>query len=103
MALDQLKQDRIKKLNNIKNLGVDPYPATLDAAQDRIAIGVARDSMDKKVMAAGRIRSLRPHGKIAFADLEDESGKMQLFFQQDTTQNFDFLPNLDIGDLTRVS
>jgi lysyl-tRNA synthetase class 2 len=103
MALDQLKQDRIKKLNNIKNLGVDPYPATLDAAQDRIAIGVARDSMDKKVMVAGRIRSLRPHGKIAFADLEDESGKMQLFFQQDTTQNFDFLPNLDIGDFMQVS
>jgi lysyl-tRNA synthetase class 2 len=46
---------------------------------------------------------LRPHGKIAFADLEDESGKMQLFFQQDNTQNFDFLPNLDIGDFLEVS
>lgn len=103
MALDQLKQDRIKKLTNIKNLGVDPYPATLDAAQNRIAIGVAIASMDKKVTVSGRIRSLRPHGKIAFADLEDESGKMQLFFQQDTTQNFDFLPNLDIGDFLQVS
>jgi lysyl-tRNA synthetase class 2 len=103
MALDQLKQDRVKKLNNIKNLGVDPYPATLDNAQNRVVISAARDSMDQKVSIAGRIRSLRPHGKIAFADLEDESGKIQLFFQQDTTQGFDFLPNLDIGDFLEVS
>lgn len=103
MALDQLKQDRIKKLNNLKNLGVDPYPATLDNAQSRVRISEARDLMDQKVAIAGRIRSLRPHGKIAFADLEDESGKIQLFFQQDTTQNFDFLPNLDIGDFLEVS
>ncbi len=103
MALDQLKQDRIKKLNNIKNLGVDPYPAQLDSGQARMSIKVARDSMDQKVSVAGRIRSLRPHGKIAFADLEDESGKMQLFFQQDTTKNFDFLPNLDLGDFLEVS
>jgi lysyl-tRNA synthetase class 2 len=103
MALDQLKQDRIKKLKNIKNLGVDPYPATLNSGHDRINISIARDSMDKKVAVAGRIRSLRPHGKIAFADLEDESGKIQLFFQQDNTQNFDFLPNLDIGDFLEVS
>lgn len=103
MALDQLKQDRIKKLNNIKNLGVDPYPATLDNPAGRVGISVARESMDQKVSIAGRIRSLRPHGKIAFADLEDESGKMQLFFQQDTTQNYDFLPNLDIGDFLEVA
>lgn len=103
MALDQLKQDRIKKLNNIKALGVDPYPATLDDAQKRVSISLARESMDQKVIIAGRIRSLRPHGKIAFADLEDESGKMQLFFQQDTTQSFDFLGNLDIGDFLEAS
>lgn len=104
MALDQLRQDRIKKLNNIKALQVDPYPAVLDSGQARMTIGEARDSLEKKVSVAGRIRSLRPHGKIAFADLEDESGKMQLFFQQDAlAQQFDFLPNLDIGDFLEAS
>ncbi len=101
MALDQVKQDRIKKLNNIKALGVDPYPAT-SVRKDTIA--EAREKMDQKVAVVGRLRSLRPHGKIAFADLEDESGKIQLFFQQHSLpDSFDFLPNLDIGDFIEVA
>jgi lysyl-tRNA synthetase class 2 len=101
MALDQVKQDRIKKLNNIKALGVDPYPAT---SVRKETISEAREKMDQKVAVAGRLRSLRPHGKIAFADLEDESGKIQIFFQQQSLpDSFDFLPNLDIGDFLEVS
>lgn len=101
MALDQVKQDRIKKLNNIKALGVDPYPAT---SVRKDTISEAREKMDQKVAVVGRLRSLRPHGKIAFADLEDESGKIQIFFQQQSLpDSFDFLPNLDIGDFIEVA
>jgi len=39
-------------------------------------------SLGKKVAVVGRLRSLRPHGKITFADVEDATGKMQLFFSQ---------------------
>lgn len=105
MALGQLKQERLKKLENIKKLGIDPYPASLDAGQSRVSAAQARELMDQKVVVAGRLRSLRPHGKITFADLEDASGKVQLFFASTEVsgEKYDFLPNLDIGDFIEVS
>lgn len=90
MALEALQKERLKKLNNIKKLGINPYPAKTVRKQ---TAQEARKMLDKKVAVAGRLKSLRPHGKITFADLEDASGKIQLFFSQD-----DFLANLDIGD-----
>ena len=74
MALDSLQKERIKKLNNIKRLGINPYPAKFDRKN---TIEEARKKLGRKVTIAGRIRSLRPHGKITFADLEDASGKIQ--------------------------
>ncbi len=104
MALDQLKKERIKKLNNIKKLGIDPFPAKADSKQSRMAIDDARGKMGKKVSVSGRLRSLRPHGKISFADLEDSSGKIQLFFAQANLagEKYDFLANLDLGDFIQA-
>src|SRR3990167_1025526 len=101
MALDSLQKERIKKLNNIKRLGINPYPAKFDRKN---TIEEARKKLGKKVIIAGRIRSLRPHGKITFADLEDASGKIQLLFRQDPLkgEKYDLLPNLDIGDFIGV-
>ncbi len=97
MALDQLQKERLKKLENIKNTGIDPYPATTKRQQN---ISEARDMNGQKVEVAGRLKSLRPHGKITFADLEDQTGKIQLFFGQNeiSGERYDFLTNLDIGD-----
>ncbi len=90
MAIEQIQKDRLKKLGNIQKLGIDPYPSITPNHQ---TIFSARKQLNKKVAVVGRLKSLRPHGKIIFADLEDQTGKIQLFFSQD-----DFLNNLDIGD-----
>ncbi|MBI2596145.1 lysine--tRNA ligase [Candidatus Daviesbacteria bacterium] len=119
MALDQLKKERIKKLKYIRKLGIDPYPARLDSGQAHLTDGQALPAgrqarttavealkkMGKKVVLAGRIRSLRPHGKITFADLEDTSSRIQLFFAQNDLngEKYDFLANLDLGDFLQVS
>lgn len=101
MALDQLQKERLKKLENIKNMGVNPYPAKSNRKQ---TIVEARGMEGKDVAVAGRLKSLRSHGKITFADLEDISGKIQLFFSQEflTAEKFGFLSNLDIGDFLQV-
>lgn len=100
MAIDALQKERLKKLKNIESLGINPYPAKTVRKQK---IAEARKLMGKKVAVAGRLKSMRPHGKIAFADLEDESGKIQLFFSQnDLPGNFDFLGNLDLGDFLQA-
>ncbi|MBU1031493.1 lysine--tRNA ligase [Patescibacteria group bacterium] len=97
MALQDLQKERLKKLKNIQKLGINPYPAT---SNRKHTISIARKMMGKKVAVAGRIRSFRTMGKIAFADLEDATGKIQLLFRQDSLkgEKYDFLQNLDLGD-----
>ena len=108
MPLDQIRQERIKKLEQLKSNGVDPFPATVSMSEKRIHILDARNMVDQQVVVVGRLRSLRPHGKIAFADLEDESSKMQLFFSKELLEapteglNFQLLSLLDIGDFIQV-
>lgn len=101
MALEALQKERLKKLKNIKSLGINPYPSKFDRKH---TVAQALKLLGKKVAVAGRIRSLRPHGKITFADLEDASGKIQLLFRQDPLkgEKYDLLPNLDIGDFIGV-
>ncbi len=102
MALESLQKERIKKLENIKRLGLNPYPAK---SNKKHTVSIARKMMGKKVIVAGRVRSLRPHGKITFADLEDSSGKIQLFFSQSELpgEKYEFLTNIDIGDFVETN
>ena len=97
MALENLQRERLKKLKNIKRLGIDPYPSK---SGRKHTISIARKMIGKKVSVAGRIRSIRPHGKITFLDLEDSTGRIQLFFSQEILrgEKYEFLTNLDIGD-----
>jgi lysyl-tRNA synthetase, class II len=102
MALEALQKERLKKLKNIKRLGINPYPSKSDRKH---TISIARKMIGKKVSVAGRIRSLRPHGKITFVDIEDASGKIQLLFRQDSLkgEKYDFLSNLDLGDFIETA
>lgn len=101
MALENLQKERLKKLKNLQKLGINPYPSKFERKQ---TITEALKMMGRKVSVAGRIKSLRPHGKITFADLEDSSGQIQLLFRQDPLkgEKYDLLPNLDIGDFLGV-
>ncbi len=102
MALEDLQKERLKKLKNIQRLGINPYPSKSARKQE---IFSARKMMGKKVIVAGRIRSLRPHGKITFADIEDTLGKIQLFFSQSELngEKYEFLTNFDLGDFIETS
>lgn len=102
MALESLQKERIKKLNNLKILGIDPYPSR---SNRKNTVSQALKMIGKKVIVAGRIRSLRPHGKITFVDIEDASGKIQLLFKQDSLkgEKYELLPNFDLGDFIEAS
>lgn len=102
MQLEDLQKERLKKLAAIRHLGQNPYPAKTARNQ---TISQARELEGKQVSVAGRLKSLRPHGKITFADLQDNFGRIQLFFSQETlsTEKYGFIPNFDIGDFVSVS
>ena len=97
-----MRKIRLEKLAKIKKLKVDPYPSTSAKKQ---SIATCLKSPGKNVICAGRIVGLRSHGGSTFADLADESAKIQLFFSKDKlpATHHQLLTLLDIGDFIEVT
>src|SRR5258708_1136051 len=105
--IEELRQVRIQKLEELKKQGIDPYAITTKRTH---TIGECLQKFDKfsiekkAVILAGRIRSVRTHGKLAFFDLEDESGKIQLLVREDAIgKDFKLVDLLDLGDFLEVA
>ena len=104
---NKLKQARLDKLNKIKKAGIDPYPAKCERTH---IIKQVLDNFDKffkaekELVLAGRIRMIRAHGGLTFANIEDQSGQIQLFFKRDEIgkEKYETLKNLDVGDFIEV-
>lgn len=97
-----LRKTRLEKLNKIEKLGIKAYPPFFEK---QYSIAQCRKMLDKPVRTAGRLMSLRAHGKLNFADLVDETGKIQLMLRFDDLgkAKYDFLSLLDIGDFIGVA
>lgn len=100
--LENLRKIRQQKLEKIRKLKIDPYPAKSHKKQ---TIAECLKSQGKTVQTAGRIIGFRQHGGSSFADIFDESGKIQIFFSnsQISTLKSQLLRLLDIGDFIEVS
>jgi lysyl-tRNA synthetase, class II len=100
--LNVLRQERIKKLQKIRSLGIDPYPAR---SPRHSLVSQARSKEGKKVTVLGRVIAWRSHGGMVFADLRDNSGQIQVAFFLDELGEKDYrrLELLDIGDFLAVS
>lgn len=101
----QIERARLKKIEMLRKLQIEPYPHKFERDTD---IGKLRTLNIKKnkrkvFRIAGRIMRLRNLGKIIFADIEDENSKIQLVFKKEETKNFDLLNFIDIGDFLGVS
>jgi lysyl-tRNA synthetase class 2 len=98
------REERIEKLTKLNQLGINPYPSKILIDGNRVSISYARELMDKDVLVAGRIMSIRSHGGISFADLKDSSANIQLFFQKKLLgEKYSLLKLLDSGDFIAVS
>lgn len=96
-----IKDARVKKLQELKTRGINPYPPNFDRSH---TVAAARDSLEKVVTIAGRITGWREHGQITFADITDESGKIQVLFKSDDLGKQSWLLELlDLGDFIGVS
>ncbi len=100
---NNLIRQRIQKLEALKEAGINPFPysfkKTHSARQlhDKYDKLKAGEKTDKTARTAGRIRTLRIMGKISFVDIEDSTGKIQLFFTKQLS-NYKLIKKLDIGD-----
>ena len=110
MELSEQEQVRRKKLEKIKSLGINPYPAELYPVSD-YSIDIKNNFKENsKVVLAGRLMSRRIQGNASFAELQDSKGRIQLYFNRDeicsgedkTYYNELYKKLLDIGDIIGV-
>lgn len=107
-TLKELRDERLRKLEQLKKLGIDPYPANASRSHNLDEIIAKFDELQgKTVSVVGRIVGIRKFGKIAFVVLRDQSGQVQLFLGEDKVESinpalsqigFEQLPLIDIGD-----
>jgi lysyl-tRNA synthetase class 2 len=109
MALPKLVKDYINKLKELKELGKDPFKIK-KFDKDSCASEIIREfsgieageETERRVKVAGRLLSKRKHGGVIFCDLNDPSGKIQLVFRKDYTDDFKELRLVDRGDIIGV-
>jgi lysyl-tRNA synthetase, class II len=104
-----LVQERRQKVERLRTRGIEPYPWTFPERVPTSTVvercrsltpGATASGPDARV--AGRLRTIRQHGKSAFLDLEDQAGALQLFLRVDDMGEpaySDWLADLDPGDL----
>src|SRR5688572_2623816 len=109
---EELREERIAKLNRIRSRGIDPYPPryarTHTAAEAIVSFeafeavpGKAEDAPPPSVSVGGRLTSKRDMGRAAFLDLEDSTGTIQVFVRQNNLdeESLELLKDLDLGDI----
>ncbi len=86
-TLQDYRDERLRKLNEIKALGVDPYPSDADRSHDIETIHQQFSELEgKDVSVVGRIISIRKFGKLAFVVIRDDGGlTLQLFIRKGET------------------
>ena len=102
-SLEQIIKARLEKLDKIRELGINPYPYEFKISHS--ASGIDEDMVNKKVSVAGRIMSLRNMGKAAFSNIQDQSGRLQLYIGRDDVGDdlYSLFKLMDIGDYIGVT
>lgn len=112
LPIEQLRQIRIDKLNKLRELGIDPFPAKSNRTNViSDIINKYEEFEGKQVILAGRVMSWRGHGSVSFGDLKDVSGQIQLYIHSDDLSKtekesqsigYEDLNLIDIGDIVEV-
>ena len=110
MALSEQEIIRREKLQSLRNLGINPYPANLFSVNHTSRQIKESFEEGKKVIVAGRLMSVRDQGKACFAELQDSEGRIQLYVNRDvlcegddkTLYNQVFKKLTDLGDFIGI-
>ena len=113
MALSEQEILRREALTELRNLGIEPYPAAefVTTAYSTEILNNFEQFEGKEVVLAGRLMGKRIMGKASFAELKDAEGRIQIYVSRDdisndeekTMYNLVFKKLLDIGDFIGVS
>ena len=110
--INELIEQRIKKLDELKALGVEPFGGSFDIkdyAEDLINkhSSTTKEELEAspvQCVIAGRIIMMRDFGKAAFAHVQDSTARVQVYFRKDIlNEKYSVVKKLDIGDIVGIS
>jgi lysyl-tRNA synthetase, class II len=111
-TLQDFRNERLRKLEELKKLGINPYPAKSHRTHSNAQIIADFDELENKpVTVVGRIISIRKFGKLAFVVIRDVGGDVQLFWKADGSTadarnseiGIENISLLDTGDFVECS
>jgi len=106
--INELIEQRMKKLVELRQSGIEPFGGFFDAENNASELLHKYASVDKETLEAdpvscslaGRIVAMRDFGKAAFAHIQDTTGKIQVYFRKNILgEKFLLLKKIDIGDI----
>lgn len=111
-------QDRLIKKKNLQEKGINPYPARFESTHSLKEAAALADTQNPReleellesgiqdqVTVRGRIMTLRGHGRLSFATLQDFSGRLQVCFMENVLgkEQYKLLKQFDMGDFVGVT
>ena len=108
MDINEQMQNRIDKMHKLEERGIRPFGHRFDWTHHTKEIYENVEQMEADgtvVKAAGRVMAIRGHGKTSFIDLQDSTGKIQLYTRKDILgeDNYSLIKLMDSGDIIGVT
>lgn len=111
-------QDRLRKSSELRELGINPYPSRFESTGAIQELSTSKEAQETRSIEAiladqihvdftirGRLMTLREHGRLAFANLKDVTGTIQICFMEQVLgkENYKLLRKVDMGDFIGAS
>ncbi|MCM8818879.1 MAG: OB-fold nucleic acid binding domain-containing protein, partial [Candidatus Omnitrophica bacterium] len=95
MSENEMRKIRIKKREELNNLGVEVYGRRF------LKTNISEIKDEGEIQTAGRVMAIREHGKASFVDIVDATGKIQIYFKKDIIgeKKYEIFKKIDIGDI----
>ncbi|MFN6991103.1 MAG: OB-fold nucleic acid binding domain-containing protein, partial [Fervidobacterium sp.] len=107
--LKEFREARIEEIRVLREKGINPYPYsykkthTTEEIKRQFQHLANGEVVEERVSTAGRVMSIREHGKSAFFHLKDTYGRIQGYVRKDKTENFEFFKDsITIGDIIGI-
>jgi lysyl-tRNA synthetase class 2 len=101
---EEILNARKEKLNSLIKDGKNPYPSVVKRSHEIGDVIFNFSKIKNNVTVVGRIISVRSHGKIAFLDIKDETGSIQLYCAKNNLgSKYENISKLDLGDFAQVT
>jgi len=104
-GLEELLRVRREKLRDVQEAGIAPYGGRFERTHRAREVKDNFEALEgEEVTVAGRLMAKRGHGKAAFGDLQDFSGRIQIHVRQDEVgpEAYQLFKKIDIGDIIGV-